>query len=202
MVTGLDLVRLQLEVASGEPLPPAALQPMQRGHAIECRVYAEDPEHDFLPMSGTVQRIRHPGGPGVRVDGALRDGLEVSIHYDPMLAKVIAYGRDRPEAISRMQRALSEFVILGISTNLLYLQSILEVPAFRAGDLSTHFLGEHLRGWKPAAVALPAEALAALALHETRGRDGAAAESGGARSEPSPWETLSGWRHASNGEGR
>jgi 3-methylcrotonyl-CoA carboxylase alpha subunit len=173
---------------------------VQRGHAIECRVYAEDPEQDFLPMGGVVQRIRHPGGPGVRVDGALRDGLEVSIHYDPMLAKVITYGRDRADAIERMRRALAEFVLLGIPTNLLYLQSILDTPAFRRGDLSTHFLSENLAAWKPAAVALPEEALAALALHDLVGaRAGRASARGDTSSPVSPWESIGGWRHAANG---
>jgi acetyl-CoA carboxylase biotin carboxylase subunit len=203
MVTGLDLVRLQLEVAAGGALPAAALQPVQRGHAIECRVYAEDPEHGFMPSSGRVWRIRHPGGPGVRVDGALRDGLDVSIHYDPMLAKVITYGRDRDESIQRMQRALAEFVILGIPTNLLYLQAILATDAFRRGALTTHFLAEHLAGWKPELVPVPEEALAALVLHDLvggRGERGAAI--GGTATVATPWETLPGWRHLSSNGGR
>jgi 3-methylcrotonyl-CoA carboxylase alpha subunit len=194
MVTGIDLVRLQLEVATGERLPREVLQPVQRGHAIECRVYAEDPEHDFLPASGTVLRIRHPGGPGVRVDGALRDGLEVSIHYDPMLAKVIAYGRDRTEAILRMRRALAEFVILGIPTNVLYLQAILDTPAFQRGALSTHFLADHLPGWKPEAVPVPDAALAALALHDLAGGRATTSTGGAIAAAPAPWETLIGWR--------
>jgi acetyl/propionyl-CoA carboxylase alpha subunit len=200
MVTGLDLVRLQLEVAAGGRLPAAALEPMQRGHAIECRVYAEDPAQNFLPVSGKVWRIRHPGGPGVRVDGALRDGLEVSIHYDPMLAKVIAYGRDREESIQRMRRALAEFVILGIPTNLLYLQTILDTEPFRRGALTTHFLVEHLAGWKPQTVPVPQEALAALVLHDlVGGRGGANAGGGETASAATPWETLGGWRQLSNG---
>jgi acetyl/propionyl-CoA carboxylase alpha subunit len=201
-VTGLDLVRLQILVAQGEPLPLRQEDVTLRGHAIEARVYAEDPRTDFLPSTGTLVAWEEGGGPGIRWESGVETSSAVTIHYDPMLAKVIAYGRDRTEAIARMQRALAEFVILGISTNLLYLQSILELPAFRAGDLSTHFLNEQLRGWKPVAVELPAEALAALALHESRGREGAGGESsGGARREPSPWETLPGWRHAANGEG-
>jgi 3-methylcrotonyl-CoA carboxylase alpha subunit len=206
MVTGLDLVRLQLEVASGQPLHPAALAPAQRGHAIECRVYAEDPANGFLPAAGRVLRIRHPGGPGVRVDGALRDGLEVSIHYDPMLAKVVTFGRDRSESLERMRRALAEFVILGIPTNLLYLQAILDSEAFVRGDLSTHFLDEHLHGWTPEAVALPPEGLAALALHDlvaaqAEGAGTAAADVGDAAVgvAASPWSALAGWRHLANG---
>ena len=199
MVTGLDLVRLQLEVAAGAPLPPEALAPVQRGHALECRIYAEDPARGFLPGSGTVQRIRHPGGPGVRVDGALRDGLEVSIHYDPMLAKVITVGRDRNESWLRMRRALAEFVILGIPTNLTYLQAILETDAYRRGALTTHFLADHLADWKPEMVPLPEAGWAALVLHDLVGgrARGATADTAVA----SPWDTLNGWRHAAPANG-
>jgi 3-methylcrotonyl-CoA carboxylase alpha subunit len=201
MVTGLDLVRLQLEVAAGEPLPAPALSPVQQGHALECRVYAEDPAAGFLPASGKILRIRHPGGPGVRVDGALRDGMDVSIHYDPLLAKVIAYGRDRDETWMRMRRALSEFVILGIPTNLLYLQAILETDAYRSGDLSTHFLAEQLPSWKPETVPVPDAGLAALLLHEVVGaRAGRGANAGTAAAGPSsPWESLSSWRMVADG---
>jgi acetyl-CoA carboxylase biotin carboxylase subunit len=201
MVTGLDLVALQLQVAAGEPLPQPALEPLQRGHAIECRVYAEDPERGFLPSGGTVLRIRHPGGPGVRVDGALRDGLDVPIHYDPMLAKVIVFGSDRGQAIERMRRALAEFVLLGVPTNLLYLQSILDTPEFRSGELTTHFLTEHLAGWKPAAVTVPEEGLAALLLHDLLGGREAAQAGIDRVVSSSPWQTLAGWRHGVNGEG-
>jgi 3-methylcrotonyl-CoA carboxylase alpha subunit len=158
-----------------------------------------------LPAAGRILRIRHPGGPGVRVDGALRDGVEVSIHYDPMLAKVVVYGRDRHECIARMQRALSEFVILGITTNLGYLQAILDVPAFERGELTTHFLDDHLRGWKPEAVALPEEGMAAVALHDLVGaRTEAASGSGGsgdvaAGDGASPWARLAGWRLLQDG---
>jgi acetyl-CoA carboxylase biotin carboxylase subunit len=202
MVTGLDLVRLQLEVAAGHPLPPEALAPVQNGHALECRVYAEDPARGFLPTGGRVQRIRHPGGPGVRVDGALRDGVEVSSYYDPMLAKVITIGRDRAESIQRMQRALAEFVILGVPTNLAYLQAVLEQPAFQRGELSTHFLDEHLQGWQPESIALPDEALAAIALHDLIGaRSGGtgSARGAGAEEAATPWTRLSGWRQLQNG---
>ena len=218
LVTGLDLVRLQLEVASGESLPPAALQPVQRGHAIECRVYAEDPAHNFLPAAGRVLRVRRPEGPGIRVDAALRDGLEISIHYDPMLAKLIAFGRDRRECIERMRRALLDFAILGIPTNIEYLQAIVAHEAFMRGELSTHFLDEHLHGWQPRTSELPAAALAGLAVAELSGaraggaNAGAAAtgvgagagadagtDAGAGSGADSPWHALGGWRHLDNG---
>jgi 3-methylcrotonyl-CoA carboxylase alpha subunit len=204
LVTGLDLVRLQLEVAAGLPLPEAALGAAQRGHALECRIYAEDPEREFLPASGRILRVREPQGPGVRVDGALRDGLDVSIHYDPMLAKLITYGRDREESLQRMQRALGEFAILGIPTNVLYLQAILAHPAFMRGELTTHFLGDHLRGWKPEVAAIPDAGLAACLLHElVGGRASANGERAGDTNGAvgSPWETLSAWRHLESERG-
>ncbi len=197
-VTGLDLVRMQIEVASGLPIAPEALDAVQRGHSLECRVYAEDPAMNFLPMSGTVIKVVPPTGPGVRVDHALRDGLEVSVHYDPMLAKVITYGRDRNEAIERMRLALREFVVLGIRTNLGHLQAVLDSAPFVAGDMSTHFLDEHMPGWKPDELELTEEARAGLMLHDlvTVGA-GDAGGPGGAPGLGSPWRTLSGWRHLS-----
>ena len=193
MVTGLDLVRLQIEVAAGERLATPALEPVLRGHALECRIYAEDPEQQFLPMSGRILRVRLPQGPGVRVDGALVDDMEVSIHYDPLLAKVVTYGRDRDECLRRMQRALAEFVILGIPTNLGFLQAILEHEAFRRGELSTHFVDEHLRGWRAAAGLVPDAALAAVLLHDVVGRRGAGGD-GAVNASPSPWDELTGFR--------
>jgi acetyl-CoA carboxylase biotin carboxylase subunit len=192
-VTKLDLVRLQVEVASGRPLPPEAIHAVQQGHAIECRVYAEDPSLNFLPTSGEVLHIRHPRGPGLRVDSALKAGFEVSIHYDPMMAKIITTGRDREEAVRRMRAVLSEFVVLGISTNLLHLQAILDTDAFLEGDLSTHFLQEHLPDWQPEKVPLPDEGRTGLVLHDlvgtTRGR-----RPGRSENVVTPWKTLSGWR--------
>jgi len=193
MVTGLDLVRLQIEVAAGHKLPPEALAPLLRGHALECRVYAEDPESGFLPMSGRILRVLAPGGPGVRVDGALRDGMQVPIHYDPLLAKVIAFGRDREESVRRMRRALAEFVILGIPTNLQFLQAIVESQAFRNAALSTDFIAEHLPDWRADTEPIPEAGVAALLLHDLVGGRAGATPTAGAL--PSPWETLTGWRH-------
>ena len=193
MITGLDLVRLQIEVAAGQALPPQALQPVLRGHAIECRVYAEDPENAFLPASGRIHRVRHPGGPGVRVDGALRDGLDVPIHYDPLLAKVVTFAPDRDGCIERMRQALAEFAILGIQTNLTFLQTILDHAAFRAGRLSTHFIADEMPGWKAERLPLSAAGLAAVMLHDLMDAP-ASAGAGGRETSATPWDTLRGWR--------
>jgi acetyl-CoA/propionyl-CoA carboxylase biotin carboxyl carrier protein len=156
---GLDLVTLQLSVAAGEPLPddlPAA--PV--AHAIEARVYAEDPENGFLPQVGTVLAYEEPGGPGVRVDSGIEAGSEVSVHYDPMLAKVVARGRTREEARRRLVDALGRTVILGVATNVSWLRRLLETPDFVRGDLDTSLLS---RLEVPASPEPPEEVLVAVA---------------------------------------
>jgi len=139
-VTGLDLVHAQLRIAAGEPLGWTQEALSQRGHAIECRVYAEDPAQGFLPQAGPLLLYREPRAPGVRVDGGVIEGGAVSVHYDPMLAKVIVHAETRAAAIARAAAALREFPILGIRTNVPYLLAVLEHPAFRDGDVDTSFL--------------------------------------------------------------
>jgi 3-methylcrotonyl-CoA carboxylase alpha subunit len=199
-ITSLDLVRLQVDVAAGHALPPQALHPVLSGHAIECRIYAEDPQAGFLPASGRLHRVRLPEGPGIRVDGALRDAMDVSIHYDPLLAKLVTFGVDRPRCIERMQSALAQFVVLGITTNIPYLQTILAHPAFQKGDLSTSFVEDHLTGWEPPQVALPEHALAAVRLHELVGeKTMRSAAVGGMQHLQTPWDVLAGWRQHQDG---
>jgi acetyl/propionyl-CoA carboxylase alpha subunit len=139
-VTGLDLVRAQLLVAAGEPLPWTQAAVCQRGHAIEARLYAEDPAQGFIPQAGPLSRYREPQRPGIRVDSGVVEGGEVSIYYDPMIAKVIATAETRPLAIARLAAALREFEIAGIRTNRAFLLKILESDAFRDGAIDTAFL--------------------------------------------------------------
>jgi 3-methylcrotonyl-CoA carboxylase alpha subunit len=139
-VAGLDLVRAQLLVASGERLPWADGALSQRGHAIEARVYAEDPEHGFLPQAGRLLLYREPRRPGVRVDAGVVEGGVVPVHYDPMLAKVIAAAETRDAAIARLAAALRAFPILGVRTNIPFLLRVIEHPRFRSGDIDTGFL--------------------------------------------------------------
>lgn len=154
MVTGLDLVRLQVEIAAGEQLPFATDDIARTGHAIECRVYAEDPEHDYLPQTGTVTRLVTPDTlPGVRVDGALYEGATITPFYDPLVAKVIAHGATRDAAIDRLRAALDAYTIAGVTTNVPQLRAVLASTAFRAGDTHTDFLTAH---WRPAPPAEPA----------------------------------------------
>jgi acetyl/propionyl-CoA carboxylase alpha subunit len=139
-VTGLDLVRAQLLVASGEPLPWTQEAIAQRGHAIEARVYAEDPARDFLPQAGRVLRYREPRVPGVRVDSGIGEGDDIPVYYDPMIAKVIATAETRALAIARLAHALNDFQIEGLRTNLPFLVAVLDHPAFREGRVDTAFL--------------------------------------------------------------
>jgi len=139
-ITGLDLVRAQILVASGEPLPWTQAAVSQRGHAIEARLYAEDPAQGFLPQAGRLTRYREAAGPGVRVDSGVVEGSEVSIYYDPMIAKVIATAETRPLATARLAAALRAFEIGGIKTNRAFLVSVLESDAFRDGAIDTAFL--------------------------------------------------------------
>jgi len=188
--TGLDLVRLQLEVASGAPLGFGQEQVRRLGHALECRIYAEDPTRDDAPSPGRILLWVTPEGPGVRVDSGVTTGSEVSVHYDPMLAKLVTWGQDRGESLDRMRSALLRTVVLGVATNVERLGEILAHPRFVEGALHTGFIEEHLG---PAEAAPPPPALAvAAAVAALRQRPAAAASSG--TTLPDPWESIGPWR--------
>lgn len=144
LVTGIDLVREQISVAAGYPLSFSQEDVRLTGHSIECRIYAEDAESNFLPSPGRITRLRIPQGPGIRDDGGVYEGAEVSIYYDPMISKFAAYGRDRGEAIDRMRRALAEYEIAGIHTTLPFFREVMEDEEFVAGRLDTGFIS----AWK------------------------------------------------------
>jgi propionyl-CoA carboxylase alpha chain len=140
MITGLDLVRLQITVASGEPLPFRQEDVSIRGHAIECRVYAEDPSSNFLPDTGTLHTYRPPQGSGVRVDDGFREGMSIPIFYDPMIAKLSVHAATRDEAIARALRAIDEYTIAGVATTLPFCDFVLRHEAFRSGQFDTRFV--------------------------------------------------------------
>jgi len=199
-VTGIDLVRTQLAVAAGEPLPWRQDEIGQRGHAIECRVYAEDPGQGFLPQAGRLLLYREPDGPGIRVDSGVVEGSEVGVHYDPLLAKLVVHAETRAAAIARARTALAQFPILGLATNVSFLSRLLDHPAFRRGTIDTGFLerelGALLRPPDAEACALAAAAAAVLAgtpapRVEAAGRPAADAD---------PWVALRGWRAGAQGE--
>ncbi len=192
MVTGLDLVQKQIRIAAGEPLGLRQEDISWRGAALECRIYAEDPENHFLPSPGRIRQLRQPSGPGVREDSGIYQGWEVPIFYDPLLSKVVTWAENRSEAISRMNRALREYQVSGIQTNIPFFRSILTHPKFLSADLSTDFIEKYYRGapsvpsqkWLPEVAAIGA----ALFASRTRAPDG----NTGAPAE-SPWKLWGRW---------
>ena len=167
MVSGVDLVRWQIRIARGERIdldPSQLIRP--HGHAIECRIYAEDPDNNFLPSPGRIQQLRAPAGPGIRDDSGATAGLDVPIFYDPMISKLVAWAEDRPLAIARMQRALGEYLVTGIKTTVPFFAWLLAQPDFRSGSFHTTYLDEVLksRNGRPFVETTPAlEELAAAA---------------------------------------
>ena len=161
MVTGLDLVRLQLLVADGQPLPIAQDDVTLRGHAVEARLYAEDPAQGYLPQTGSLIRFGPPAAPGVRNDVGVYEGAQVSPYYDPMLAKLIVYGQDRDAAVDRLRLALNDYVVMGVKTNLDLLKAIAQDDRFRAGHTTTQFIAENLEPGLAATPEIPADAVMA-----------------------------------------
>jgi acetyl-CoA carboxylase biotin carboxylase subunit len=143
MIYGIDLVKAMIGIAAGRTLPWTQDQIVPRGHAIECRIIAEDPARNFMPAPGTIRALRAPSGPGVRYDGGVYGGFTVPVHYDPMLAKLITWGGDRREAAARMARALDELRVDGVKTSIAFHRRVMTHPSFLAGDLHTGFLEEH-----------------------------------------------------------
>ena len=195
-ITGVDLVRAQLLEAAGEMLPWTQAQLTLRGHAIECRVYAEDPAVGFMPQAGRLLCYREPAMPGIRIDSGVAEGGEVSVFYDPLLAKLVASGETRAAAIDRAAAALRDFAILGIRTNIPFLLDVLADPRFRDGNIHTRFLDEETARLVEASRAVPppdeafAAAVAVLAGPST-GDQGRAT-----RDQPrDPWAMLNGWRN-------
>jgi 3-methylcrotonyl-CoA carboxylase alpha subunit len=199
-VLGLDLAQWQIRVAAGEPLPFEQGDLRQRGHAIECRLYAEDPANRFLPATGKLIRFVEPKGPGIRVDTGVTTGDEVSVYYDPLIAKLIAHGEDREAAIRRMLAALRDTVLLGVTTNWRFLQDVLTHPAFAAGKIDTAWIDREFGAWEAPLCDLPAEVLISAALSEAQ-----ILRAGGATVAPavggavvgdrySPWRATSGFR--------
>ncbi|BCT91065.1 3-methylcrotonyl-CoA carboxylase subunit alpha [Lysobacter helvus] len=195
MVTGLDLVEWQLRVAAGEPLPLAQDAIRQDGHAIEVRLYAEDPEAGFLPGSGKLERLRLPAQDAhVRIDSGVVAGDTVTIFYDPMIAKLIVHDADRPSALARLREALAQCEIAGPKSNIEFLERLARHPAITGGTIDTAYLDRHLDEFLPAPeldrTALAAAAIAQLLAQEQAARDAAAAST----DPTSPWAIADGWR--------
>ncbi|MFH0778418.1 MAG: acetyl-CoA carboxylase biotin carboxylase subunit [Candidatus Eisenbacteria bacterium] len=195
-VVGVDMVKQQIRVASGERLTLKQENLRQRGHAIECRIYAEDPENGFLPCAGKILYVREPQGPGIRCDSGIWSGCEVGVHYDPILSKLVVWDETRDDARKKMASALREYVILGIRTTTSFLTEVMEHPAFAEGRTHTGFIAEHFVDWKEAGAdqGVREAVLAAAAAAEKTGT--------GLRWAPatpeafSPWKSGGRWRIA------
>ncbi len=200
LITGLDLVHLQIRIAAGEKLPFAQEDVQIRGHAIECRIYAEDPDNNYFPSPGKITLLLAPSGPGIRRDSGMYEGWNVPIDYDPLLAKLIGYGTDRDQAISRLTRALSEYFVGGIKTNISLFRRILRDADFRAAKLDTGFLDRMLKRSEDSTVDSKSTEVAAIAagIFAVLGAATPDARNGRPASET---KTVSPWKDASRREG-
>jgi 3-methylcrotonyl-CoA carboxylase alpha subunit len=194
-ITGLDLVEWQLRVAAGESLPLHQHDLTSHGHAIEVRLYAEDPERDFLPQTGTLHRLRLPAPDMARVDTGVREGDLVTPYYDPMIAKIIVSGEDRAAAVGRLRHALAETGVLGLHTNLGFLARVAAHPDFAAGKIDAGFIEHNREALLAPERCLPDPAFAAAALQRLNARTAAATEQAAGSTDPfSPWAATDGWR--------
>jgi acetyl-CoA carboxylase biotin carboxylase subunit len=199
LVTGIDLVHLQIRIAAGEKLPFTQDDVRIRGHAIECRIYAEDSDNNYFPSPGKITLLQEPSGPGIRIDSGMYEGWNVPIDYDPLLAKLIGYGSDREHAIARLRRALGEYFVGGIKTNISLFRRILHDADFRAANLDTGFLDRMLKRaeGKPAdskvaeAAAIAAGVFAALGSTEQQARNGAGVDTRADENIGANWKSAS-----------
>lgn len=192
MVTGHDLVRYQIMVAQGDKLPMKQNEIKQKGHAIECRIYAEDPDNNFMPTIGFIERIGMPTLRDVRLDCGFLDGTEVGVNYDPMLAKLVVWGEERKTAIAKTIQSLDEVLFLGVKTNRDYLKRILGHKEFVAGNTHTHFIPDHKKELEPLKISDPelAAMIAAFSLTETQ-----SVRSATTTNLRNPWTELTGFRN-------
>ncbi|MEI6826725.1 MAG: acetyl/propionyl/methylcrotonyl-CoA carboxylase subunit alpha [Desulfuromonadales bacterium] len=196
MITGLDLVEWQLLVAAGEPMPCSQEQLVICGHAIEARIYAEDPTREFLPSIGKLRHLRTPAeNTHVRIDTGVHQGDDVSMHYDPMIAKLVVWDNDRSAAIRRLRQALEEFQVVGVTTNTVFLGSIAAHPAFAAGHIDTGFIERHRAALIPDVASASDRILAIASLEVMLELEAEAGHRVNSSSDPySPWHQMSGWR--------
>ncbi|MGB2835705.1 MAG: acetyl-CoA carboxylase biotin carboxylase subunit, partial [Candidatus Sulfotelmatobacter sp.] len=198
LVTGLDLVHLQIRIAAGEKLPFTQDDVRIRGHAIECRIYAEDPDNNYFPSPGKITLLLAPSGPGIRRDSGMYEGWNVPIDYDPLLAKLIGYGSDREQAIARLTRALGEYFVGGIKTNISLFRRILHDADFRAAKLDTGFLDRMLKRTESEAADSRAAEVAAIAagLFAALGSTGQGTGNGAGSGSRAAENIKSNWKSA------
>jgi acetyl-CoA carboxylase biotin carboxylase subunit len=194
-ITGIDLVHQQIKIASGDQLTLKQEELVQKGHAIECRIYAEDPFNNFLPSAGKVFFLKEPSGPGVRHDCGIYSGCDVPIFYDPILAKLIVWAENRQMSQRRMISALDDYVILGIQTTIGFLKDVIAHPQFQSGETTTSFIDRYFSRWGGKEKAEEARTIAALAAaFDSQSRISAVQVTAGQSIAPSPWKTLGKWR--------
>ncbi|MGD9331865.1 MAG: acetyl-CoA carboxylase biotin carboxylase subunit [Desulfobacterales bacterium] len=194
MITGIDMVREQIRIAADLPLAFVQSDIAGRGHAIECRIYAEDPANDFLPTPGPIAYLRSPQGPGIRIDSGIYAGGEVPVEYDPIMAKLIVLAEDRAAAIARMRRALEDYVILGVKTPVAFLRDVLGHPAFQAGATFTDFIPLHMTDWTPRRSRNELAGIAFVAADLTEAPPAGISPQGARAERLTPWQTLGAWR--------
>ena len=194
-ITGIDLVHQQISIASGEKLTFSQEGLEQKGHAIECRIYAEDPKNNFLPSAGKVHFLKEPSGPGVRNDCGIYSGCDVPIFYDPILAKLIVWAENRSMSQQRMISALDDYVILGIQTTIGFLKEVIAHPQFQAGETTTSFIEKYFSQWRGKEKAEEARLIAALAsAFDSQSKSFGPQVATDRDVVPTPWQTLGKWR--------
>jgi acetyl/propionyl-CoA carboxylase alpha subunit len=192
--TGIDLAKWQLRIASGMELTIKQNNLFQRGHALECRIYAEDPSNGFLPSIGTLEKVEPPIGPNIRNDTGVETNFYVSPYYDPMLAKLTVNSENREESIDKMIWALSHYVVLGVTTNISFLKKVLEHPEFRKGNITTHFINDYFRDWLVTKEGLPLDAIIALAVYDSLHPQRQEIVRYKEADPHSPWQHVGRWR--------
>ena len=194
LTTGIDLVKWQIRIADGKELTLKQNDLFQRGHAIECRIYAEDPSNGFLPSVGTLEKVEVPSGPNIRDDSGINSGMKITPYYDPMLAKLIAYSENRHECINKMIWALSRYVILGVTTNVTFLKKVLEHEEFKKGNITTHFIENYFKDWIIKKRGLPLDAIISLAIYDSMHSKTEETVRYKEEDPHSPWKRVGRWR--------
>ncbi|MEF8874166.1 MAG: acetyl-CoA carboxylase biotin carboxylase subunit [Candidatus Thermoplasmatota archaeon] len=192
--TGIDLVKWQLKITDGEELAFEQDDIEQLGHSMECRIYAEDPSSGFLPSVGKLKKIDPPTGPWIRNDVGVQNGMEITPYYDPLLSKLTVRGKRREESIQRMSYALSNYVALGVTTNVPFLKEVIEHEKFKNGDITTNFIDNYFKDWAVAHEGLPLKALIALAVHEMKHPEREEVRKYKESDPHSPWKSAGKWR--------
>ena len=192
----MDLVHQQIKIAAGEKLSFGQEDLEQKGHAIECRIYAEDPHNNFLPSSGKILYFKEPRGPGIRHDCGIYSGWDVPIYYDPILAKLIVWAEDRDIACRRMIKALDDYVILGVQTSIRFLRDLIGHPQFHKGETTTSFIQDHFADWtgEEDSDEMQKLALMAAAFDSFSGTSGGKGFQTAKKEVYSPWLSLGKWR--------